>query len=70
MAKISHLYSLCNEVLAFNMAGGFFEPYESKNIAYANTADILTFCKSLTPSIIFRGSYDPKDFTVLMFKRK
>lgn len=65
---ISKLFRLANEAAAFNMAGGFMEPAEVKNIAYANALDILEFCRGLTPKIIFRGHYHSKDFSLILFK--
>jgi SAM-dependent methyltransferase len=65
---ITNLFSLANEVLAFNMAGGFFNAYESGNIAYANAEEILRFCLTLTKKVTLRADYLDSDFTVVMYR--
>jgi SAM-dependent methyltransferase len=66
--KIAKLYSLANYCLAFNMAGGLAENHTVRNIAYANADEIIDFCKTLTPKLVFRGQYHPRDFTILLTK--
>lgn len=68
-AMIAELFSHTNEALAFNMAGGMREASERKNIGYANLNEILVFCSSLTTKLILRNHYNPKDFTIIMFKQ-
>ncbi|MBI2798525.1 class I SAM-dependent methyltransferase [Candidatus Saccharibacteria bacterium] len=66
---ITKLYSLSNNICAFNMAGGFEPNTSTKTIAYANCLDILKHCKSLTSEIVLINNYHPKDFTVLLYKQ-
>lgn len=66
--RIQKLYVIADEVLAFNMAGGLAPLPEGKKVAYARALDILNFCISLTPKIIFKSHYHRKDFTIVMFK--
>lgn len=56
--------------LAFNMAGYHPQPKNYKNykVYYADSLKILNFCLKLTPKVIFRHHYRPKDFTIVMFK--
>ena len=67
---IKHLYSQCNEVLAFNMAGGLRRIPNDSLIAYADAQEILDYCQSLSSRIILRTHYLEKDFTIVMFKSK
>lgn len=66
--KISRLFDSAREVLAFNMAGGIDVVNESKKIYYANSQEILNYCMSITPKVIFKQHYHTKDFTIIMFK--
>lgn len=66
--KIQKLYEVTDEALAFNMSGSFALLPQGKKVAYANARDILNFCTGLTPKIIFKSHYHPKDFTIIMFK--
>lgn len=67
---ISKLFSLTSNILVFNMLGGHPAPdnVEGSNIWYADSLQILEYCMSLTRRVILRASYNPKDFTILMFK--
>ncbi len=67
--KIATLFTHTREVLAFNMAGGA-SPHnkETGPVFYADSAEILSFCLTLTPKVIFKQHYHPKDFTIIMFK--
>lgn len=65
---IRNLFKLANHTLAFNMAGSFKPEPPEDVIAYADTAEILKFCTSLTSRIILRHHYNKRDFTVVMFK--
>jgi SAM-dependent methyltransferase len=67
---IKQLFEVAREVLVFNMAGSF-GPKPAKqptNVAYADALEIVKFCASLTPQLIFKSHYHPKDFTITMFK--
>lgn len=66
--KISRLFDSAREVLAFNMAGGTDVMNESKKIYYTNSQEILNYCMSITPKVIFKQHYHTKDFTIIMFK--
>ena len=58
------------EVVSFNMAGGYQQPENVKNyrVWYANSLEILKYCLSLTPKVIFRHHYRKNDFTIIMYK--
>lgn len=65
---IAALFELTNDVLAFNMAGGFKPIASDPKIAYANTNDVLDFCLTLTSRVSLRTDYSGYDFTVVMHR--
>ena len=66
--KVSKLYSLANEEVVFNMAGGFGEIPIDERVAYARIPEVIDFCSTLSSRIILRAHYNSRDFTVLLFK--
>lgn len=66
---IANLFDQTGEVLAFNMAGGFKRPPDDSLIAYADPAEILEFCKTLSPRVVLKANYLKNDFTIVMFKK-
>lgn len=69
---IAKMFSLTNDVFAFNMLGGHPAPANKKgsNIWYADSLEILEYCMSLTRRVILRNNYNPRDFTIFMYKVK
>ena len=69
---IAKMFSLTNNVLAFNMLGGHPAPINAKtsNIYYSDSLEILEYCMSLTRRVILRHHYNPKDFTIFLYKIK
>lgn len=67
--KIATLFAHTREVLAFNMAGSA-APHNTETgaVYYADSAEILRFCLTLTPKVILKQHYHPKDFTIIMFR--
>jgi SAM-dependent methyltransferase len=70
MAAIKKMFTLTSYILAFNMLGGHPKPANKKgsNVWYSNSLEILNYCMSLTPRVILRTNYHPKDFTIIMYK--
>jgi len=68
LKMIERLFSYAKEALVFNMAGSLESPHESHGVGYADARDILDFCTSLTPKVIFRNHYHGRDFTIALFK--
>lgn len=66
--KIKRLYELANQAVAFNMAGSFEPGASGDRVAQADVRQILEFCTKLTPKVILKTHYHPKDFTIVMFK--
>lgn len=67
-AAIARLFSLANEALAFNMAGGFQKITDTPITAFADADKIMSYCVELTPRVILRAHYSGRGFTILMFK--
>jgi SAM-dependent methyltransferase len=65
---IKMLYSHCQEVLAFNMAGGLRPIANDSLIAYADAKEIYDYCATLSDRVILRAHYLNNDFTVVMYK--
>lgn len=69
---ISTMFEHTGKVLAFNMLGGHPTPInkDDSNIWYADSLEVLEYCMGLTRRVILRHHYNPKDFTVFMYKLK
>ena len=67
-AMITKLFNQSKVALAFNMAGGKEVIENTNKIAYANSAEILEFCKTLSDKVSLRDGYHSKDFTITMVK--
>lgn len=67
---IKTLWEHTNQVLAFNMAGGYPQPESKKGgrVFYANSLEVLQYCLEFTSKLIFKHHYHKKDFTVIMYK--
>jgi SAM-dependent methyltransferase len=67
---IKKIFALTSHILAFNMLGGHPAPVGKKgsNVWYSDSLEILEYCMSLTPRVILRANYHPKDFTIIMYK--
>lgn len=69
---IKKMFELTSNVLAFNMLGSHPTPTNKKdsNIWYSDSLEILEYCMTLTRRVILRSNYNPKDFTIFMYKVK
>lgn len=65
------MFNHARETLAFNMAGGHPQPPNAagSRIYYVDSLQILQYCFTLTPRVIFRSQYHPKDFTIILLKQ-
>ncbi len=71
-SAIKTMFDHAHEALIFNMLGTHpqIETASKSNVWYADSLEILDYCMSLSPRVIFRSSYNPKDFTIIMYKKK
>jgi len=69
---IKVMFEHADYVLALNMLGDYPSPENKKggNVWYADSIEILKYCLTLTKRVILRQNYNPKDFTVFLFKTK
>lgn len=69
---IKTMFEHANDAFIFNMLGAHPQPETASksNAWYADSIEILTYCMSLSPRVIFRAAYNSKDFTVVMYKHK
>jgi SAM-dependent methyltransferase len=69
---IRTMFIHASELVAFNVAGGHPQPknIRKNRVYYADSHQMLKFCQSLTPKIIFRHYYRFNDFTIVMYKPK
>ncbi len=62
---IEKLYSRCSTGLGFNLLRHM--PVDGTLVAY-DPDDILTFCKTLSPTVVLKTDYDEVDFTVFIYR--
>lgn len=66
-SAIRRMWSLCENGIAFNSLSTWAENHEPEEF-YANPAEIMDFCKTLTPWIAVRHDYHPRDFTIFLLR--
>lgn len=67
-SMIEHMFNLSREVLAFNSLSSWCIDQES-NEFYADPIETLTFCRSLSPLVVFRHDYHSRDFTIYLYRK-
>lgn len=65
---IQRMFTLCTEALAFNSLSTWATDPEA-NEFYADPQKIITFCRTLSPWVVLRHDYSPRDFTLYLYKR-
>ena len=66
-AMVGRMFELANHAVAFNSLSSWAEEKEASEF-YADPAEVLQFCRTLTPWVVLRHDYHPRDFTVYMYK--
>jgi len=64
---IIRMYDLCREAVAFNSLSAWTTDKE-KGEFYPDPLLVLEFCRTLTPWVVLRHDYHPRDFTIYMYK--
>jgi SAM-dependent methyltransferase len=64
---IRRMYEAANVAVAFNSLSAWAEDKEAGEF-YANPVEVLEFCRTLTPWVVLRHDYHPRDFTIYMYK--
>jgi len=62
---IEKLYSHCRTGPGFNLLR--YMPVDGTLVAY-DPNNILAFCKTLSPNVIFKSDYDEADFTIFIYR--
>jgi SAM-dependent methyltransferase len=65
---IAAMFDACHIGVALNSLSSWHDTSEQGEFYCADPLEILAFCRTLTPSILFRHDYLPHDFTVFMYK--
>ncbi|OOZ41828.1 hypothetical protein BOW53_02170 [Solemya pervernicosa gill symbiont] len=62
---VTRMWELARVGVAFNTLSGWTED-KSENEFYADPLKTVAFCQSLSPWLVFRHDYHPRDFTVYL----
>lgn len=66
---ITRMYELTRIVFAFNSLSSW-APEQEENEFYADPPATVAFCRTLTPWVVLRHDYHPRDFTIYMYKEQ
>jgi len=66
-SMIARMFALAGKALAFNSLSSWAADQEPGEF-YADPLKTLEFCRSLTPWVVLRHDYHPRDFTVYLYK--
>jgi SAM-dependent methyltransferase len=64
---IRRMYELADKAVAFNSLSWWAADKEDCEF-YADPCEVLQFCRTLTPWVVLRHDYHPRDFTIYMYK--
>lgn len=65
---LTAMFARCRIGVAFNSLSAWDGVDEQGDFYCADPLEIIDFCRTLTPNIIFRHDYLPHDFTVFLYK--
>ena len=66
-AAIQRMFVLSKHAVAFNCLSAWAKTKEPEEF-HADPLKVLSFCRKLTPRVVLRHDYHPRDFTVYMYK--
>jgi len=66
---IRRMYTLSRHGVAFNSLSSWADDKEPGEF-YADPLETLAFCRTLTPWVVLRHDYHPRDFTVYLYRTK
>jgi len=64
---VRRMYAVAEHAVAFNSLSSWAEDKEPGEY-YGDPAEVLQFCRTLTPWVVLRHDYHPRDFTIYMYK--
>lgn len=66
---IKTMFDHANKAIAFNMVGGRdVSNVAGKLVHYADPMEILEYAMTLSPKVIYKQDYHPKNFTIVILK--
>ena len=65
---IDRMYDLANVAVAFNSLSSWAGNQEAGEF-HANPLEVLEYCRTITPWVVMRHDYLPRDFTMYMYRR-
>ncbi|MFK7911581.1 MAG: trans-aconitate 2-methyltransferase [Akkermansiaceae bacterium] len=66
-SMVKSMFSLCNEVAVFNSLSTWADFMNDKEF-YADPAETLEFCKTITRKIVLKHDYMNHDFSVFLYR--
>jgi SAM-dependent methyltransferase len=64
---VEQMFSLATSAVAFNTLSTWAQDQEAGEF-YADPLKVVEFCRTLTPWVVMRHDYHPRDFTVYLYK--
>jgi SAM-dependent methyltransferase len=64
---VERMYALATRAVAFNSLSAWATDQEAGEF-YADPLRLVDFCRRLTPWVVLRHDYHPRDFTVYLYK--
>jgi SAM-dependent methyltransferase len=64
---IGRMYALATTAVAFNSLSSWATDQEAGEF-YADPLQVVEFCRRLTPWVVLRHDYHPRDFTIYLYK--
>jgi SAM-dependent methyltransferase len=64
---IERMYALATTAVAFNSLSAWATDQEAGEF-YADPLRVVDFCRRITPRVVLRHDYHPRDFTVYLYK--
>jgi 2-polyprenyl-3-methyl-5-hydroxy-6-metoxy-1,4-benzoquinol methylase len=65
---VKQMFKICRKAIVFNSLSCWAETKVDGEF-YADPIKTLIFCRFLTPWVVLRHDYHPRDFTIYMYKR-
>lgn len=66
---IKRMYALATTAVAFNSLSAWATDQEAGEF-YADPVQVVDYCRRLTPWVVLRHDYHPRDFTVYLYKNQ
>jgi SAM-dependent methyltransferase len=66
-AMVHRMFDLSKQAVAFNCLSGWAKEREPGEF-HADPLEVVSFCRTLTPWVVLRHDYHPRDFTVYLYK--